>query len=251
MRRELVEDLEWVPKLVADVTCEAGVAVRPMGDEPVVEGLSLVPLSERRVLGVLVTGDGSVEKRVIHLAERVDRRRVQDLENALNRIVVGMQLSRIRGLMDRGELLTREACGAQGLEPGLDELTRELFNESCDDVEVLIAGTENLLLSSDFERIERIRSLTVLLNDRGRIVREWKRLLGSARTQVAIGRESEVTASGRLGMVATLFFRDGRRVGAVGVVGPRRMDYQKIVPVVEFIGDSLTRMLDEGGAAYG
>jgi len=53
-----------------------------------------------------------------------------------------------------------------------------------------------------------------------------------------------------LGIVATLFYRDDRRAGAVGVVGPRRLDYQKIVPVVEFIGDTLTQMLETPGASH-
>jgi heat-inducible transcriptional repressor len=69
------------------------------------------------------------------------------------------------------------------------------------------------------------------------------------RTQVLIGEESEATASGNLGMVATLYFRDNRRAGAVGVVGPRRMDYQRIVPVVEYVGDTLTQMLETSGAS--
>ena len=52
-------------------------------------------------------------------------------------------------------------------------------------------------------------------------------------------------------MVTTLFFKDGKRAGALGVVGSRRMDYARIVPVVEFIGDSLTKMLQEPGAMNG
>jgi heat-inducible transcriptional repressor len=51
-------------------------------------------------------------------------------------------------------------------------------------------------------------------------------------------------------MVATVFYRDGRRAGALGVVGPRRMDYGRIVPMVEFIGDTLTKMLEEPGATH-
>jgi heat-inducible transcriptional repressor len=86
------------------------------------------------------------------------------------------------------------------------------------------------------------------LEDRTRIAKEFRKAFARGRTQVLIGEESEATASGSLGMVATLYFRDRRRAGAVGVVGPRRMDYQKIVPVVEYIGDTLTQMLETSGA---
>jgi heat-inducible transcriptional repressor len=89
------------------------------------------------------------------------------------------------------------------------------------------------------------------LDDDQRIVREIRRALASCSTRVIIGRESSLTASGELGMVTTLFFRDGERAGALGVFGPRRMNYARIVPVVEFIGSSLTRMLQEPGAVNG
>ena len=59
-RRELVEDLEWVAQVIADATWEAGMAVRPMDEGPVLEAVSLVDLGAQRVLGVVVTTDGSV-----------------------------------------------------------------------------------------------------------------------------------------------------------------------------------------------
>ncbi len=118
-------------------------------------------------------------------------------------------------------------------------------------VEVQVAGADNLLQTEDFNEIERVRSLFATLDDDRRIVREIRRALASCSTRVIIGRESALTASGELGMVTTLFFKDGQRAGALGVVGPRRMDYARIVPVVEFIGNSLTRMLQEPGAMNG
>ena len=94
-----------------------------------------------------------------------------------------------------------------------------------------------------------MRSLLTRLHDRARIAKEFRKAFARGRTQVLIGEESEATASGNLGMVATLYFRDSRRAGAVGVVGPRRMDYQRIVPVVEYVGDTLTQMLETSGAS--
>jgi heat-inducible transcriptional repressor len=118
-------------------------------------------------------------------------------------------------------------------------------------IEVQVAGTDNLLKSDDFIEIERVRNLFETLEDDERIAREIRKALSGCQTRVIIGRESALTASGELGMITTLFYRDGRRAGALGVVGPRRMDYARIMPVVEFIGDSLTKMLQEPGAMNG
>jgi len=130
------------------------------------------------------------------------------------------------------------------------EAISQLFCRQGDDAEVRFAGTENLLASADFSEIDRVRSLISTLHDRSCLTKEFRRAFAHGRTQVLIGEESEATASGSLGIVATLYFRDRRRAGAVGVVGPRRLDYQRIVPVVEFIGDTLTQMLETPGANH-
>lgn len=246
-RRELVEDLEWVAQVAADVTREAGVAVRPIDDDPTVEAISLVPLGGRRVLGVVVTTDGTIEKRVLCRDDEPDPDVLQRESNLLTATLRGASPDAIRRWIESSQrskepldVVTARAIRIAG----------ELFSERDDEVEVRFAGTDRLLQSADFSEPDRVRSLMAALYDRRRIAGEWRRALDHGPTQVIIGGESEVTASGNLGMVATLFFRDGRRAGAVGVVGPRRMNYGRIVPVVKFIGDTLTRMLDESGATH-
>jgi heat-inducible transcriptional repressor len=247
MRRELVEDIEWVAQLVAEATSEAGVAVRPMGDGPVLEAVSLVLLESNRILGVIVTDDGAVEKRVFELDGDRTREGLQTLSNFLTSHLAGTSVRNIETRID--ELgLTEDASAPPDLRNEAIEIAQLLFNHEVRDVEVWVAGTDNLLATSDFVDIERVRSLLTTLQDRTRIAKEFRRAFANGRTQVLIGEESEATASGNLGMVATLYFRDSRRAGAVGVVGPRRMDYQRIVPVVEYVGDTLTQMLETSGA---
>lgn len=249
MRRELIEDIEWVAQLMAQATNEAGVAVRPLGEGPVLEAVSLVLLEHRGVLGLMVGSDGSVEKRVLELDGNFGREHLQQLSNYMTRRLSGAPLQ------DTGEFMSRlnredEPGSDSWLQALARSIVRQLSSIDESDVEVRIAGTENLLVSTDFSEIDRVRSLLATLEDRGRLATELRRAFARGRTQVLIGGESETTAPGSLGIVATLYFRDRQKVGAVGVVGPRRMDYQRIVPVVEYIGDSLTQMLETSGANY-
>ncbi len=248
-RRELIEDIEWVAQLIAQATNEAGVAVRPLGEGPVLEAVSLVLLEHRGVLGLIVGSDGSVEKRVLELDDKISRDDLQQLSNFMTSRLAGAPLQDTREFMAR--LALDEEPGPDGpLLAGARSVVQQLSSVDEGDIEVHIAGTENLLVSTDFSEIERVRSLLSTLEDRARIAAEFRRAFARGRTQVLIGGESETTAQGNLGIVATLYFRDRQQVGAVGVVGPRRMDYQRIVPVVEFIGDSLTQMLETSGADY-
>lgn len=244
-QRELMEDFEWVACLLADVTSEAGMAVRPMAEQPVLAAVSLVPIDGGKVLGVLVATDGSVEKKVLDVADGVLHAQIQEAENWIGGHFRGHSLDRVR------EELERESADGSGASEALArDLVAQLLASDDAPIEVLVAGTDNLLATRDFSEVDRVRSLMRTLGDRGRIAREWRRGFTCARTQVIIGAESEMTAAGRLGMVATLIYRDGRRAGAVGVVGPRRMDYGRIVPTVEYIGETLTRMLDQPGATH-
>ncbi len=247
MRRELVEDLEWVARVAADATREAGMAMRPMGEEPVIEAVSLVPLGSRRVLGMIVTSDGAIERRVLRWDDRPTSEALLEESNFLTRRFRGQSIRQARLSAERRE--EGDESGGS-LDDRAGAAARRLLEEESDSVELQLAGTDNLLNSEDFVEAERVRSLFSTLHDRRRIASEWRRALDRGPTQVIIGTESEVTASGNLGMVVTLFFKAGHRAGALGVVGPRRMDYGRIVPVVEFIGDTLTRMLEEPGATH-
>ena len=87
-------------------------------------------------------------------------------------------------------------------------------------------------------------ALVRVLEDRPGLAIEWRRVLRSESTRVLLGSESTLTAGGNLGMVATLFYQGERAAGAVGIVGPRRMDYGRIVQVVECIGETLSKYLE-------
>jgi len=250
MRRELVEDFAWVARLTADATNEAGLAVRPFGHGGVLEAVSLVALEGDRVLGLLITADGAVDKHLLSVTEEIPRARLQEISNFLSTEFCGLNLDEVSAALD-----VNDEQLASRTDPTLArqayEMARSLLEVVETAVEVQVAGADYLLQTDDFAEIDRIRSLFATLDDGQGIVREIRRALATQPTQVIIGRESDVTASGDLGMVTTLFFKDGRRAGAIGIVGPRRMDYARIVPVVEYIGESLTKMLQEPGALNG
>jgi heat-inducible transcriptional repressor len=105
MRRELVEDLEWVAKVTADATREAGMAMRPIGQEPVVEAVSLVPLSGDRVLGVMVTSDGAVEKRVFSRDDHLRSEDLQEESNYLTNRFRGSSVVEIRRRIQKPEAI--------------------------------------------------------------------------------------------------------------------------------------------------
>lgn len=240
VRREVVDDFQWVAGLAANLTNEAGVVVRPMGDDPVLESITLVPLGGGRVLGVLVTADGWIGKQVTSLAENGREEELSRLAARTTARFRGMSFRQIRSLVekDSDEHLRTSAWERETLlgvfPPG-------------EGGEVLVMGAENLIEHEAFSEVDRIRSVLKVLDDRPQIACEWRRALAKGSTGVVIGSESSLTASGNLGMVATLFYRGNNAAGAVGIVGPRRMDYGRNLSIVRCIGETLSEYLDDRG----
>jgi len=231
-----VEDLAWVASLAADLTQEAGVAVRPVGDDPVLESFALVPLGGDMAIGVIVTADRWVEKRVVRLKGQVLNIDLGTLAASITRRFSGQGIESVR------ERLQVDAPESLGLSPEECRFLQEIFSDPGDG-EVQVAGAENLIENEAFSEVGRIRSVVRVLEDHPRLAGEWRRALRTTATRVFIGNESSLTAGGNLGMVATLFYRDGHTVGAVGIVGPRRMSYKRVIPVVECIGETLSENL--------
>jgi len=244
-RRELVEGLDWVARLIADLTREVGLAVRPMGEAPVLEAVSLVALSGGRALGIIVTASRAVEKRVVELPEGVDETVLIELTNYFNRRFHGRSLDSILA-----ELEDDPGVAGRDVPVGAGSVGKRLFRLIPESAEVLVAGADHLLEERELAENHALRSVVSALEDRDRIARVLRTVLEEDKTRVIIGQESEITANAGLGLVATVFTHDGRRVGAVGVLGSRRMDYARIVPVVELVGDTLTAMLDESDRSY-
>lgn len=205
-RSVAVDDLGWVAGLAAELTQEAGVAVRPVGEDPVFESLALVPLGGGRVLAVVVTADRWVEKKVVsaenHGLTVVD---LGDFAAGVSRRFSGQGLGTIREFLEEA---STELAGISGEELGF---LKDVFRNPGDG-EVQVAGAENLIENEAFSEVGRIRSVVKVLEDRPRLAGEWRRALKTTATRVLIGSESPLTAGGNLGMVATLFYRGGHTV---------------------------------------
>ena len=211
MRRELIEDIDWVAQLIAQATNEAGVAVRPVGEGPVLEAVSLVLLENHRILGLLVGSDGSVEKRVLELEET-------DVPRGSSEAVQSDDAPARRGAAQDVGSFWRDWTVARSRAPtracwGTPILSLASFHQSTKATSRSASPAPKI---SSF----RLTFPKLTGSDRCcrplRIERASRRSsagpLPGGRTQVLIGGESETTAQGNLGIVATLFFRDRSRL---------------------------------------
>lgn len=233
--------LEATSAVLSDISAAAGVVMVP-GREPRLSQLSLVPLGPGRVLAVLVGEDGHIENRVVELPDAMP---ASALEAATNYITARMTG---RTLAEAVKAIRAEISSGQSQ---LDEASRNLverglavWSEDAARRPVLIVrGQARLLDESALGDIERVRQLLDDLENKQSIAELLEGAREAESTRIFIGSENRLFALSGSSVIASPYRdREGRVVGVVGVIGPTRLNYARVVPMVDFTARSLGRL---------
>jgi heat-inducible transcriptional repressor len=234
--------LEATSAILSDISAAAGVVMVP-SREPRLAQLSLVQLAPGKALAVLVGEDGNIENRVLELPGGMPTSALEQASNYITARLAG------RTLAEAARAVQAEiSSGKSALDAASKDLvTRGLAVWSKDAAQrpvLIVRGQANLLDESALGDIERVRQLLDDLENKQGIAE----LLTSARdadaTKIFIGSENRLFALSGSSVIASPYRdRDGKVVGVVGVIGPTRLNYARVVPMVDFTAQSLGKLI--------
>jgi heat-inducible transcriptional repressor len=236
------EALSAATAALSGLSACAGIVLVPKR-EPVLRQLGFVRLSPTQALAVMVGAEGSVENRVIDLPPGIGASALAEVGNYVSARLTGLTLP---------EAQRRLAEEISAGKAALDQAARELIDRglalwSEDGAQrpvLIVRGQANLLDPNAAADLDRVRQLLEELEDKEEIVR----LLESARAgqgmKIFIGSENKLFAlSGSSVIAAPYRGREGQVVGVVGVIGPTRLNYARVVPMVDFTAQALSRLM--------
>jgi len=226
-------------RLLSGLTHHVGMVSAPCLGETVLEHIELVRLDRHRILAILVSGSNYVQNRIFHTDREVSEAELGRISRHLNERFHGLSLEEVRERAARELRQTREiyyhlimeAVRDARLTP--DSATHLLFLE----------GASTLLDEPEFDDIDRARELLTALEERHDLLNILDRVVEAEGVQVFIGAETELGKNVDCSVVAAKYGVEGRVLGAVGVIGPRRMDYSRIIPLVELTSQVVERKL--------
>lgn len=231
---------------LSDLSAGAGVVMVPRREPRLVQ-LSFVPLSPARALAVLVGEDGQIENRVLDLPPGTTPSSLEAAGNYLSSRLGG------RTLADAAALVRAEIAGGRSALDGAsrDLVTRGLAVWSEDSARrpvLIVRGQANLLDEAALGDIERVRQLLEQLEDAESIAGVLDAAREAEATRIFIGSENRLFSLSGSSVIASPW-RDGegRVVGVVGVIGPTRLNYARIVPIVDFTAQSLGKLIATDG----
>ncbi|MBA4048825.1 MAG: heat-inducible transcriptional repressor HrcA [Sphingomonas sp.] len=211
--------------------------------EVVVRQLAFVPLSAGQALAVLVAEDGAVENRVIDLPPGTSGTALAEAANYVSATLSGLTLAQARARLDRE--IAAERAALDGAARALIEAGLAVWSEDGDRRPVLIVrGQGRLIDAAAAADLDRVRDLLDDLEGKQEIARLLDRAREADATRIFIGAENNLFALSGSSVIARPFHNaDGQVVGVVGVIGPTRLNYARIVPMVDFTAATLARLM--------
>ncbi len=230
-------------KVLHRLTHHAAVVAAPRLSRAVYRQIRFVKLRENRVLAILVSESGMVQNRVLLLDEPMTQealdRATELLDDRFGHLTLAEVRTRLHQALDQ-EVRERDALQRQALL--LAEQAVE-GTEARDDDALIVSGQEALLAAPEFATREKLQAVLELIARREQLLRVLEKAELSPGIQIFIGTESELGGED-LSLVVSTYQRGGQILGALGVIGPTRMDYGRVVASVRYTAAHLSRAID-------
>jgi heat-inducible transcriptional repressor len=236
---DMKEILKDACRFVAERANQAGIVLAPRPDERSLQHIQFVGLKGNLVLAVLVSSSGIVENKILELDRPAPQSELDRMHNYLNEHFAGMAVGKVR----REILLEMKRAQSQ-----VDVLlTRALLlgEKAFSDgpPELMVEGQSHLFSVPEFADLERMQNILRTLEEKTQLVRVLDQCLQSPGVKIFIGGESASPEIDGLTLITSAYSDNEGNPGILGVIGPTRLDYARIIPLVDFTSRMVTDVL--------
>lgn len=237
--------LEGTADLLHSLSHHAGVVTTPRPGADPVRQLELVRLRENRVLAVFVTEAGIVTNKLVQLEFPMEPSELEQAANYLTeKLQAATEVGELRAV--REAILRDMRADQSALHDLLQKalaLAEQTFAAAPLEEKVVVEGEQSFLDAPEFANVRKARALLRGFAEKDRILRVLDRVLTAQEVQIFIGAESEFAAVPDVSVIAAPYGRGDHVLGTLAVVGPTRMNYARVIPLVDLTARELSRAL--------
>jgi heat-inducible transcriptional repressor len=231
-------------KLLVELTGTAAVVVAPRAETLVLKQLRFIRTGEGELLAVLIMKNGEVQNRFLRVT--LTDQELQRMHNLLDDVVEGRTLGDLRELFDRrlqSERVQHDELRRKAFELGGAAVQEAVGGET----DVVIEGQDRLLEKPEFHEPGHARQLVTALDEREKLVKLLDLAMQAKGGHVVVGEEVGDLGGGQLvhvAIVGAAYTAHGQAAGTIGVIGPTRMDYPRVVPLVAATASAMSKFLE-------
>jgi heat-inducible transcriptional repressor len=235
--------VQTVSQMLSNVTHMAGLVTLPNPNYVALSHIEFIGLSENRALAIMVMSNREVQNRVVQLDRHYSTEELRRAANYLNEAFAGCSLPDVRAQLVGQLQETRQHMNQLMLDA--IQMAQKVFDTKSDQgVEYVIAGETNLMGFAELSNIDRLRRLFEAFNEKHDILRLLDSCLRAEGIQIFIGQESGYRILDDISVVTAPYSLDNRVVGVLGIIGPTRMAYERVIPIVDLTAKLLGSALN-------
>jgi heat-inducible transcriptional repressor len=239
---ETDELLKIVSTLLSNITRQLGCVTYPKLESGVLEKLQLLSLSSTRLLVVISIGAGLVKTITIELAAEIDHAKLEIVQRILNERLNGLTFKEIRTTFrDRFKDIHENQRAIIRL---FYDSVDKIFKDNIGNENIVITGAKNVIKQPEFENPDKFHSVIELIEDKDIVIHivDKSEQKSSNGVFISIGSENENQKLSEYSFVSKKY-ELGDSSGTLGIIGPKRMDYDKVVAIVDYVAKILTELL--------
>lgn len=233
------ELLQTASGLVSTLSAMAGVVTVPRRNRSVLRRIEFMALSERRVLAILVVNQRQVQNRILELDRDFNAAELERLANVINERFVGQDLFSLHEALladlRRAQSEVRQTLADAAL------MAERIARRDTPPGDFVLAGSSNLMGFDELADVTRLRSLFDAFDQKRDLLDLFDRCLSAKGVQLFIGDESGYNVLDECSVVSAPYRVDGEVAGVLSVIGPTRMAYSRIIPLVRSAADALSK----------
>jgi heat-inducible transcriptional repressor len=227
--RSLVQS---VSQMLSSFTHMAGLVTLPNPHYVALSQIEFVALSENRVLAIMVMDNREVQNRVVQLERHYPQEELRRAANYLNEAFAGRSLPDVRAML-LAQLRDTQQHMNQLMQDAIQVAQKVFEKEPGERVEYVIAGETNLMGFAELSNVDRLRRLFEAFNEKHDILRLLDSCLHADGIQIFIGQESGYPILDEVSVVTSPYMIGNQIVGVLGIIGPTRMAYERVIPIVD------------------
>lgn len=229
--------VEYTAQILSQLTNYTAVVLGPEIFEHRLKHIQIVPINEQQAVAIVVTHTGRVENKLIDLPEGIGSGEIERLVNLLNSRLADVPLWQLR------QRLYQEISGemrrhAEQYEEMLRVLDQSLTQE---EDRVYLRGATKIMNQPEFRDVDKVKDILELLEQNDQLLHLFG--MPADGLTVRIGQENQLDAIKQCSIITTSYSLGGKPVGMVGILGPTRMEYGRVITVLNYLAEGLSRML--------
>ena len=236
--------MDAATSLISDVTHMAGIVTLPKQERLILRHVEFLALSPERVLVILVVNGSDVQNRVIHLARPYSQALLQQVGNYLNEVCAGKDLLEVRESL-LAELKEHRSSLDALMLTAIEMADKAFVKDVGGEEALLVSGQTNLMGYGELADMEKLRHLFEAFREKTELLHILDQCVRADGLQIFIGEESGFEVLDGCSVIAAPYEREGKVLGVLGVIGPTRMAYDRVIPIVDVTARLLGAALNQ------